>query len=95
MIGIEQCCCGHPTCRDYWLTGIGKFCQGSGFTKDEADLIARLLNGESRLLVALKAAEAHLDYTGYGDSWERECAISSDIPGLIERTIAEAERKNL
>lgn len=43
-IGIEKCCCGHAGCRDYWLTGIGKFNQGSGFTKEEAENIAALLN---------------------------------------------------
>ena len=36
-IGIAQCCCGHASCKDYWLTGIGKFVQGSGFTKVEAE----------------------------------------------------------
>ncbi len=42
MIGIEKCRCGK--CSDYWLTGIGTFCQGSGFTEQEATLIAQLLN---------------------------------------------------
>lgn len=32
---------------------------------------------------ALEAAEGHLDYTGYGDSWERECADAQGLPEKI------------
>jgi hypothetical protein len=46
-IAIEQCCCGSSNCCDYWLVGIGKFMQGSGFTKEDAQRIADLLNQES------------------------------------------------
>jgi hypothetical protein len=42
--GIEQCPCGHRACKTYFLTGIGRFVQGSGFTKDEAEHLVRLLN---------------------------------------------------
>lgn len=41
-IKVEACCCGR--CNDYWLVGIGSFCQGSGFTEREALLIAAALN---------------------------------------------------
>ena len=41
-ITIERCNCNK--CSDYWLVGIGKFLQGSGFTKENAQLIANLLN---------------------------------------------------
>ena len=43
-VGTEKCWCGK--CQDYWLTGVGKFCQGSGFTKEVAEEIADLLNKE-------------------------------------------------
>lgn len=43
-ITIEPCPCGMRGCHDFHLVGIGNFCQGSGFTKDEATLIAKLLN---------------------------------------------------
>jgi hypothetical protein len=43
-ITIEQCCCGYPNCRNYWLVGVGKCVQGSGFTKKEAQNIADFLN---------------------------------------------------
>lgn len=41
-ITVEACPCG--MCHDFHLVGIGKFCQGSGFTEGEAILIAGLLN---------------------------------------------------
>ena len=44
MITIEQCKCSYPKCSDYWLVGIGKFTQGSGFTMEEAQRIANLIN---------------------------------------------------
>lgn len=44
VIGKERCACGHPSCKDYWLTGIGKFVQSSGFTEDEADEIIAAVN---------------------------------------------------
>lgn len=46
MITIEQCSCGDPICSVYTLVGIGMFYQGSGFTRDEAQRIADLLNRE-------------------------------------------------
>jgi hypothetical protein len=36
---------------------------------------------------ALKAASEHLDYCGYGDSWERECAQASKLPEKIEAAL--------
>ena len=44
--GTERCRCGQ--CDYYWLTGIGSFCQGSGFEKEEAEAIADLLNNEKK-----------------------------------------------
>lgn len=46
MITIEKCKCGHDHCKYYHLIGIGTFYQGTGFTKDQAELIAAFLNGE-------------------------------------------------
>lgn len=45
----------------------------------------------AELLAALKAAHAHLDYCGYGDSWERECADASKLDEKITAAIAKAE----
>ena len=47
MITIEKCLCGHRSCQDYWLVGIGSFCQGSGFSQAEAQRIADLLNADA------------------------------------------------
>ena len=53
------------------------------------------------LLEALLAAQEHLEYCGYGDSWERECAMQKDdktgmnLPELIEAAIAAAKINNL
>lgn len=41
---VERCACGWQDCRTYVIRGIGVFHQGSGFTREEADRIVRLLN---------------------------------------------------
>lgn len=33
---------------------------------------------------ALRDAEGHLSYCGYGDGWERECAFSEKLPEKLE-----------
>jgi hypothetical protein len=48
---------------------------------------------EALLLDALIDAGAHLDYCGYGDSWERECAVHAKLPKKIEAAIAEGQRR--
>lgn len=50
MITVEKCLCGHVACSDYHLVGIGKFVQGSGFTKREAAHIAKMLNRKDIIL---------------------------------------------
>ena len=44
------------------------------------------------LLRVLKLARDHLEYCGYGDTWERGCAIDKGLPKLIDQTIVEAEK---
>lgn len=39
------------------------------------------------LFTMLGEAVAHLDYTGYGDNWERECADHSKLPERLERAL--------
>lgn len=36
---------------------------------------------------ALKAAEEHLEYCGYGDRWERECAFGAELPTKIQEAL--------
>jgi len=40
---------------------------------------------------ALEAAKDHLDFCGYGDSYERECAFADKLPEKIEAAISVAE----
>lgn len=45
----------------------------------------------SDLLAALKKARDHLEYCGYGDSYERSAAVAAKLPELIDAAIAKAE----
>lgn len=39
------------------------------------------------LLNALEAAQSHLEYCGYGGSYERECAYAEELPENIQAAI--------
>lgn len=43
------------------------------------------------LYEALKEAVQHLDYCGYGDSWERECAREAKLPERLDAALALVE----
>jgi hypothetical protein len=49
-----------------------------------------------RLTEALQAAYDHLEYCGYGDAWERECALSGKDPldKKIEAALASAMQRD-
>lgn len=53
----------------------------------------KLTKLEKQLLNALEAAKDHLEYCGYGDSWERECA-GNELPNKIEAAIEAAHKKS-
>jgi hypothetical protein len=42
------------------------------------------------LLEALQAAQQHLEFCGYGDKWERECATEEKLEELINAALAKA-----
>ena len=42
------------------------------------------------LYEALNDADQHLDFCGYGDSWERECAMYDKLPEKIGKALTEA-----
>lgn len=39
---------------------------------------------------ALQAAADHLEYCGYGDKWERQCAVESKLPEKIDAALKRA-----
>ena len=43
----------------------------------------------TELYDALKEASAHLDYCGYGDRYERDCARESGLMEKIEKALEE------
>lgn len=45
-----------------------------------------------QLVEALQAAKKHLEYTGYGDSWERSCA--KELPKKIDDALEAAKNFN-
>jgi hypothetical protein len=46
---------------------------------------------EIKLYEALAEAEAHLNYCGYGDKWEREAAKESKLAEKIESALEAAK----
>lgn len=42
------------------------------------------------LYKALDAARDHLDYCGYGDSYEHECAMEQGLPDQINEALTSA-----
>jgi len=48
-----------------------------------------LLEEYKRLATLFSEAASHLDYCGYGDRWERECA--KDLPERIEAELKRIE----
>lgn len=54
---------------------------------DDLKEMVKLL-GETLIL-----AQEHLDYCGYGDSWERECAIESKLEDKIDSACTEYLRR--
>ncbi len=70
------------------------------FRASEAHVLtmARALEAEKQLAAkdaviakledALYAASRHLNYCGWGDSWERECADEQGIPEQVEQALA-------
>lgn len=53
--------------------------------------MSKLTPLELKLAEALDAAISHLDYCGYGDSWERDCAKQSKLSEKLEAAMKEAE----
>jgi len=43
-----------------------------------------------QLITALEAAKEHLDWCGYGDAWESECADASNLEARIDTALEDA-----
>lgn len=42
-----------------------------------------------RLWECFQLMREHLDYCGYGDNWERECAYHQKLPDKVEKVFEE------
>jgi hypothetical protein len=63
------------------MSSIGS---GSMTDKEHTKLAAK----HAKELVALLAeARNHLEYTGYGDSWERSCAVETKLPERLNEML--------
>lgn len=45
------------------------------------------MEAQKELLQALIKAKDHLEWTGYGDNYERECANGQNLPSYLEYII--------
>lgn len=55
--------------------------------------MAKLTELETTLVEALRAASEHLDYCGYGDKWERECAKEAKLEKKISDALDAADAR--
>lgn len=82
--------------RRIFMDTAKKAIERSGMDDDLAQQIIKTIDGEPlepkwafRLVrFALDRAANHLDYTGNGDRWERECAEASGLDEVIELALA-------
>lgn len=86
---IDKCQCSDE-CKSYYLQGPYQ-CDGR-FSEADALLLAHCFNHFQELVKALEAAEEHLDWCGYGDSYERQCAKEAGLPKRIEEALAKAKQ---
>lgn len=47
-----------------------------------------------QLKFALTLAKQHLDWTGYGDKYERECAREAGLEAVIDKALALEPKKD-
>lgn len=77
----------------YYKVGIElgtSICNITTRNSEQARANAKLIAAAPELLKALQKAQAHLEYCGWGDSWERECANEDKLPAKIQTAIDKA-----
>ena len=63
--------------------------RGAGYEPIHTESAARYaFMVAAEILELLTEAEQHLEYCGYGDNWERECADASKLPERLSTVIA-------
>lgn len=89
-VGTEKCPCS-PKCRTYFLTGVGRFVQGSGFDQDVAEEIAMRLNAHDDLVAALRACAETLRAIrmcyGFGSSKAITPQTQLALEGEIDKSL--------
>lgn len=45
-----------------------------------------------KLAELFKEAVNHLDYCGYGDNWERECAMVDKLPQRLDKMVERVDK---
>lgn len=81
----QPCPCGDEFCSAWHVEPVAAV-QGVTFTEAEAKIAA----ASGDLARALIAAEEHLSFCSYGDSYERECADTQNLPEKISEALGKA-----
>lgn len=59
---------------------------------EHAAAILNAVNSHDGLVAALEDARTHLEYCGYGDKWERECAEEYGLAKKIDDALTHAKK---
>lgn len=63
--------------------------------RDMRSLLQTLVPVHRKVVQALKDAEEHLKYCGWGDNWERECATDAGLPVKISTALTASQELRL
>ncbi len=59
--------------------------------REMRSLLQEIVPTYKLVLDGLQKAEEHLEYCGYGDNWERECAREQGLASTIEHALTKAK----
>lgn len=86
--GKEPCPCGHRSCKKFFLTGIGSFVQGSGFSEAEADLILSALHGQASARAIVEACAKVTEEYATGPWGDEGAIVATAIRAKASEIIA-------